>query len=63
MFKNPQFHLSADDTNIFYSSSCFEELQTTVNKELNKVSKWFCANRFPSTLKKLTLQSFTQLAN
>ena len=27
-----KFHLFADDTNIFCSSSCFEELQTTVNK-------------------------------
>ena len=27
-----KFHLFAYDTNIFYSSSCFEELQSTVNK-------------------------------
>ena len=41
-----KFQLFADDTNIFYSSNCFEELQFTVNKELKKVSKWLHANRF-----------------
>ena len=40
-----KFQLFADDTNIFYSSSCFEELQITVNKDLKKVSKWLHANR------------------
>ena len=37
--KTLKFRLFADYTHIFYSSSCSEELQTTVNKELKKVSK------------------------
>ena len=47
-----KFHLFADDTNIFYSSSCFEELQSTVNKELKKASKWLQANRLSLNIDK-----------
>ena len=46
-----KFHLFADDTNIFYCSSCLEEMWTTVNKEL-KVSKWLQVNRLALNIDK-----------
>ena len=37
--------LFADDTNLYFSSNDLDYLQTVVNKELKKVSKWLRANR------------------
>ena len=53
-----KFHLFADDTNIFDSSSCFEELQSTVIKELKKVSKWLQANRLALNIDKTNFTIF-----
>ena len=62
--KSLNFPVFADDTDIFYSSSCFEELQSTANKELKKVFKWLQANRLALNIDKTQiLQSFTELAN
>ena len=35
----------ADDTNLFFSHEKIKELFQTANLELNKVSKWFNANK------------------
>ena len=39
------FHISADDTNLFYSNSNFAELESIVNYNLKMVSDWLMANR------------------
>ena len=36
--------LFADDTNLFYSSKCINDLQSKVNEELRKLAIWFRAN-------------------
>lgn len=39
------FHLFADDTNLFYADESISNLEITVNNELKKINTWFCANR------------------
>ena len=39
------FHLFADDANLFYENRNLIALATNVNIELQKVHTWFCANR------------------
>ena len=39
------FYLFADDTNIYYESSSLQELEKTINKELNKLYLWLNVNR------------------
>ena len=53
-----KFDLFADDPHIFYRSSCFEELQTTVNKELKKVSKWLLGNGLAFNIDKTNFTIF-----
>ena len=43
--KKLKFYLFADDINLYFSSHDLDYLQTVVNKELKKVSKWLRANR------------------
>ena len=38
------FYLFADDTNIHYESTSLNELERTVNKELNKLYLWLNVN-------------------
>ena len=39
------FYLFADDTNIYYESKSLQDLEKTINKELNKLSLWLNVNR------------------
>ena len=39
------FHLFANDTNIYYESNDPDMLQRTVNKELKKVKMWLGVNK------------------
>ena len=39
------FYLFADDTNIYYESDSLQELEKTINKELNKLNLWLNVNR------------------
>lgn len=39
------FHLFADDTNLFYKHKNLTALETTLNSELVKVHNWLCANK------------------
>lgn len=39
-----QFHLFADDTNIYYSSRSLELIQFTLIENLNSISQWLHAN-------------------
>ena len=38
------FHLFADDSNLFYAHKSLLQLETTVNNELHEVFNWLCAN-------------------
>ena len=42
----------ADDTNIFYSHQNISSLFMTVNNELDKIGKWFKANKLSLNVKK-----------
>ena len=37
------FHLFADDTNLFYTHSGLQHLEQNVNRELSEISLWLCA--------------------
>ena len=45
------FRLFADDTNIFYSSSSAQDLETVMNQELTKVLEYCAANKFSINFK------------
>ena len=42
------FHIFADDTNLFYSSRILTELEDDVNNNLKFVSNWLMANKLSS---------------
>ena len=46
------FYLFADDTNIYYESTSLNELERTVNKELNKPYLWLNVNRLSLNIDK-----------
>ena len=39
------FHLFADDSNLFYSAKDSQHLEETVNRELGEINTWLCANK------------------
>ena len=53
-----KFYLFADDTNIFYQSSNLDSLQSTVNKELKKLSIWLNSNRLALNISKTNFVIF-----
>ena len=53
-----KFYLFADDTNIFYQSNDLDSLQSTVNKELKKLSLWLNANRLALNISKTNFVIF-----
>ena len=52
------FILYADDTSIFYSHPDLQQLQNTLNNELNNVSNWFKANRLSLNVSKTNYITF-----
>ena len=46
------FHIFADDSNLFFRSNNLLSLQNTLNNELTKVYEWFCVNRLSLNIKK-----------
>ena len=48
-FNNPSdlldFHLFADDVNLFYSNNKLSHLETSLNQELINICNWLCANK------------------
>ena len=46
------FYLFADDTNIYYESKSLNEIEKTVNKELDKLYLWLNVNRLSLNLDK-----------
>ena len=39
------FHLFADDVNLFYSNNKLSHLETSLNQELINICNWLCANK------------------
>ena len=39
------FHLYADDSNLFCSHKSLQVLETTLNDQLNSINEWLCANK------------------
>lgn len=46
------FHLFADDSNIFYANKSLLKLETIVNNKLHEVYTWLCANKLSSNIEK-----------
>ena len=47
-----EFHLFADDANLFYSNRNINLLQQNINGELNNIHQWLCANKLSLNIKK-----------
>ena len=39
------FHLFADDSNLFYSDKDLQHLEEPINRELGEINTWLCANK------------------
>ena len=46
------FHLFADDANLFYRHKDLNVIQRDVNAELTKIHSWLCANKISLNIKK-----------
>ena len=46
------FYLFADDTNIYYDYASLQDLEKTINKELNKLYMWLNVNRLSLNIDK-----------
>ena len=46
------FHLFADDCNLFYSDKDLQHLEETVNRELGEINTWLCANKLSLNIDK-----------
>ena len=55
------FHIFADDTNLFYSSSNLVELESIVNYNLRYVSDWLMANKVSLSISKTNFLIFHPL--
>ena len=42
----------ADDTNLFFSESCYEKVFQVANKELKSIDNWLTANKLSLTINK-----------
>ena len=52
------FHLFADDTNLFLSDSNLKELEKKLNVELKMVNKWLYANKLSLNIEKTSFVIF-----
>ena len=52
------FHLFADDSNLFYKRKSLSVLQSDINRELSKVQEWLCVNRLALNIKKSNYVKF-----
>ena len=46
------FHLFADDSNLFFAEPCLESLKTKVNLELKSIHNWLCCNKLSLNIDK-----------
>ena len=47
-----EFHLFADDANLFYEHKSLQQLQENINCELIKIHTWLCANKLSLNIEK-----------
>ena len=47
-----EFHLFADDSNLFYSSRRLEDLESTINTELVSIKNWLFVNKLSLNIEK-----------
>ena len=52
------FHLFADDTNLFCKHKNLTSLQATINNELSNVNSWLCANKLSLNIEKTSFLIF-----
>lgn len=52
------FFLFADDTSLRYSSSSIEDLETTLNNELNNINEWLLSNKLSLNVSKSNFVNF-----
>ena len=52
------FHLFADDSNLFCSHKKLQTLELTLNNELGKIQEWLCANKLSLNIKKTNFTLF-----
>ena len=52
------FYLFADDMNIYYESNSIQDLEKTINKELNKLYLWLNVNRLSLNIDKTNYKIF-----
>ena len=55
-----KYVLFADDTNILFSDKEIENVQSTVNKELDKIHGWLCTNKLSINLTKTNFMVFSK---
>jgi len=53
-----KYILSSDHSNLFYSDTSFGKLQVTINKELEKISQCFIANKLSLNINKTNFMFF-----
>ena len=53
-----EFHLFADDTNVFLSDTNIQKLELNLNIELGKVSHWLNANKLSLNIEKTSFVIF-----
>ena len=56
-----EFHLFADDTNLFFNNPNILNLETILNVELEKVSQWLYANKLSLNIDKTSFVVFHSL--
>ena len=52
------FHLFADDSNLFFAESSLESLETKVNLELKRIHNWLCCNKLSFNIDKTNFVIF-----
>lgn len=52
------FHLFADDSNLFYSNKSLSDLEAKINIELQSVYNWLCANKLSLNIEKSNFVKF-----
>ena len=53
-----EFHLFADDSNLFYADKSLSRLESVVNNELIYVHEWLCANKLTLNIEKSSFVIF-----
>ena len=53
-----EFHLFADDANLFYEHKSLQQLQENINSELINIHTWLCANKLSLNIEKSNFTLF-----